>query len=403
MSHKPEISHNTEMSANVPFLDLKATYLEIKDELDEAYQRVMNSGWYILGRETGAFEQEFAAYCGTRHAIGVGNCLDALHLILRGYDIGVDDEVIVPANTYIATWLAVSYAGARVVPVEPRERTYNIDPRLIEAAITPRTKAIIAVHLYGQPADMDQIREVAAPHGLKVIEDAAQAHGARYRGRRAGSLGDAAGWSFYPGKNLGAYGDAGAITTDDDRLADRIRELRNYGSKQKYYNSYKGFNSRLDELQAALLRVKLKRLDEWNARRLKVASAYLDRLTYLERLEGTGLILPIVAEGAEPVWHQFVIRTTRRDDLQEHLGGAGIDTLIHYPVPPHLQAAYSEMALSRGCFPVTEAIHSEVLSLPIGPHMPESNLSRVVHALHSFFVRKGEAAPGSLNPGALNQ
>ena len=271
--------------------------------MDEACLRVMNSGWYILGEEARAFEQEFAAYCGTKHCVGVGNCLDALHMILRAYDVGDGDEVIVPANTYIATWLAVSYAGAKVVPVEPIERTYNIDPRLIEAAITPRTKAIIAVHLYGQPADMDPIREAAQRHGLKVIEDAAQAHGARYKGRRAGSLGDGAGWSFYPGKNLGAYGDAGAITTDDDQLADRIRELRNYGSRVKYYNSHKGFNSRLDEMQAALLRVKLKRLDEWNARRSKVAAVYL------ELLERYDLVLPVVAEGAEAVWHQFVIRT----------------------------------------------------------------------------------------------
>jgi dTDP-4-amino-4,6-dideoxygalactose transaminase len=362
----------------VPFLDLKQAYLEIKQELDEAYQRVMNSGWYILGEEVRAFEQKFAAYCETKHCVGVGNCLDALHLILRAYDVGDGDEVIVPANTYIATWLAVSYAGATVVPVEPIERTYNIDPRLIEAAVTPRTKAIIAVHLYGQPADMDPIREVAQRHGLKVIEDAAQAHGARYKGRRAGSLGDAAGWSFYPGKNLGAYGDAGAITTDDDWLADRIRELHNYGSRVKYYNSCKGFNSRLDEMQAALLRVKLKRLDEWNARRSKVAASYL------ELLEGADLVLPVVAEVAEPVWHQFVIRTARRDELQEHLARAGINTLIHYPVPPHLQDAYGEMALTKGTFPITEAIHREVISLPIGPHMSEPNVTRIIQAARSF-------------------
>ncbi len=375
----------------IPFLDLKEAYLEIKDELDEAYFRVMNSGWYILGSETSAFEREFASYCGTRHSVGVGNGLDALHLILRAYEIGEGDEVIVPANTYVATWLAVTYAGATVKPVEPIERTYNLDPRRIEAAITASTKAIIAVHLYGQPADMEPIREVAARHGLKVIEDAAQAHGARYKGRRAGALGDAAGWSFYPGKNLGAYGDAGAITTDDDALADRVRELRNYGSKLKYYNSSKGFNSRLDEVQAALLRVKLKHLEEWNARRLKIAA------TYLERLEGAGLVLPIVAEGAEPVWHQFVIRSRRRDELQEHLKSAGVQTLIHYPVPPHLQEAYGEMALPRGAFPLTERIHGEVLSLPIGPHMPESNVSRVIQSARTFSGRTSEAAPGGLN------
>jgi dTDP-4-amino-4,6-dideoxygalactose transaminase len=375
----------------VPFLDLRAAYLEIKDELDEACRRVMNSGWYILGSETEAFEREFAAYCGTKHCVGVGNCLDALHMILRAYDIGEGSEVIVPANTYIATWLAVSYAGASVVPVEPVERTYNIDPEKIEAAITPRTKAVIAVHLYGQPADIDPVREVADYHGLKVIEDAAQAHGALYKGRRAGSLGDAAGWSFYPGKNLGAYGDAGAITTDDDFVAERVRELRNYGSRVKYHNSHKGFNSRLDEMQAALLRVKLKRLNEWNARRSKVAESYL------ERLEGSGLILPVVSEGVEAVWHQFVIRSDRRDDLQKHLAGAGIGTLIHYPVPPHLQAAYGEMDLAEGSFPLTEAIHREVLSLPIGPHLPESNVAKVVQAARSFSVRTSEAAPGSQN------
>ena len=380
------------MIEEIPFLDLKAAYLEIKDELDEAYFRVMNSGWYILGSETSAFEQEFAAYCGTRYAVGVGNGLDALHLILRAYGIGEGDEVIVPANTYVATWLAVTYAGAAPVPVEPVERTYNLDPRRIADAVTPRTKAIIAVHLYGQPADMAPIREAADRHGLKVIEDAAQAHGARYRGRRAGALGDAAGWSFYPGKNLGAYGDAGAVTTDDAALAESVRELRNYGSRVKYYNSRKGFNSRLDETQAALLRVKLKYLDEWNSRRVKLAAAYL------ERLEGVGLLLPIVAEGAEPVWHQFVIRSEQRDELQEHLKGEGIQTLIHYPVPPHLQEAYGEMALPRGSFPLTEAIHGEVLSLPIGPHMLESNLSRIIRAARAFPVKASEAAPGSLNP-----
>ncbi|HJQ67359.1 MAG TPA: DegT/DnrJ/EryC1/StrS family aminotransferase [Blastocatellia bacterium] len=375
----------------VPFLDLKEAYLEIKAELDEAYLRVMNSGWYILGEESRAFEQEFAAYCGAKHCVGVGNCLDALHLILRAYEIGDGDEVIVPANTYIATWLAVSYAGAKVVPVEPVERTYNIDPRSIEAAITPKTKAVIAVHLYGQTADMDPIREVARRRGLKVIEDAAQAHGARYKGRRAGSLGDAAGWSFYPGKNLGAYGDAGAITTDDDLLAERAKELRNYGSTVKYYNTVKGYNSRLDEMQAALLRVKLKRLDEWNARRSRVAA------TYLELLEGCDLALPAVAEGAEPVWHQFVIRTPHRDALQKHLASAGVGTMIHYPVPPHLQEAYGEMALAKGSFPITEAIHGQVLSLPIGPHMPGANLSRVVEAVRSFSAPASEAAPVSLN------
>src|SRR5712692_11762568 len=314
------------MPTEVPFLDVGQTYFEIKDELDAAYQRVMNSGWYILGEEVNAFENEFAAYCGVKHCVGVGNGLEALQLILRGYGIGTGDEVIAPANTYIATWLAVSNAGAKVVPVEPVEGTYNLDPTRIEAAITPRTKAILPVHLYGQPADMDPINDIARRHGLKVIEDAAQAHGARYRDRRVGSLGDAAGWSFYPTKNLGAYGDAGAVTTDDGELADRVRLLRNYGSKSKYYNEEKGINSRLDELQAALLRVRLKHLDEWNSRRARVAAKYT------EALSETDLMLPGVCEGADPVWHLFVVRSAHRDELQKHLRSAGVTTLVHYPV-----------------------------------------------------------------------
>jgi len=328
------------MSHEVTFLDLRATYLEIKDELDAAYQRVMNSGWYILGEEVTAFEREFAEYCGTKHCVGVANGLEALQLILRSYGIGASDEVIVPANTYIATWLAVSNAGATVVPVEPDQRTFNLDPRRIEAAITPKTRAILPVHLYGQPADMDPINDIARRHGLKVIEDAAQAHGARYRDRRVGSLGDAAGWSFYPTKNLGAYGDAGAVTTDDDELADHVRLLRNYGSKSKYYNEERGINSRLDELQAALLRVRLKHLDEWNSRRARIAAKYL------EHLRETDLMLPGVCEGAEPVWHLFVVRSNRRDELQRHLKSQGVNTLVHYPVPPHLQLVYRGASLS---------------------------------------------------------
>ncbi|MGH9944622.1 MAG: DegT/DnrJ/EryC1/StrS family aminotransferase, partial [Pyrinomonadaceae bacterium] len=281
---------------NVPFLDLRASYLELKDALDLAYQRVMNSGWYILGEEVAAFEREFAGYCGAKHCIGVGNGLEALHLILRGYDIGAGDEVIVPANTYIATWLAVSYAGATPVPVEPDPRTHNISPERIAAAVTPRTRAVIAVHLYGQPADMDAISQVAEQHGLKVIEDAAQAHGARYRNRCVGTLGDAAGFSFYPGKNLGAMGDAGAITTNDDVLADRVRVLGNYGSRVKYHNEVKGFNSRLDPLQAAFLCVKLAHLDEWNERRRVVARQYLNGFA-----DVAGVALPFVPEWADPV------------------------------------------------------------------------------------------------------
>lgn len=360
----------------VPFLDLSSPYTELKEELDAAYLRVMGSGWYILGREVEAFEEEFAAYCGAEHCVGVGNGLEALHLILRAYGIGAGDEVIVPANTYVATWLAASYAGARPVPVEPDERTYNLDVDLVEAAITPRTRAIIAVHLYGQPADMDPINEVAGRYGLKVVEDAAQAHGARYKGRPAGALGDAAGFSFYPGKNLGAAGDGGAVVTDDARLADGVRVLRNYGSRVKYHNEVRGFNSRLDELQAALLRVKLTRLDEWNARRKALAAGYAEALQ-----DVPDLALPFEPEWAEPVWHLFVVRHPRRDGLREHLAGAGIGTLVHYPIPPHLSGAYADEGWTAGDFPTTETLAGEVLSLPMGPHLPRSDLSLVHDAL----------------------
>ena len=366
------------MANEVPFLDLGQTYFEIRDELDAAYRRVMNSGWFILGDEVRAFEQEFAAYCGTKHCVGVGNGLEALQLILRAYGIGPGDEVIVPANTYIATWLAVSNAGATVVPVEPNERTFNIDPGRIEAAITSKTKAILPVHLYGQPAEMGPINDIARRHGLKVIEDAAQAHGARYRDRRVGSLGDAAGWSFYPTKNLGAYGDAGSVTTDDDGVAERVRVLRNYGQKSKYFNEERGINSRLDELQAALLRVRLKHLDEWNRRRARIAAMYF------EGLRETDLKLPAVCEGADPVWHLFVVRSKHRDELQSHLKEQGVNTLVHYPVPPHLQEAYRESASAGGSFPITEVIHCEALSLPIGPQLSDSDVARVEKAVRSF-------------------
>jgi dTDP-4-amino-4,6-dideoxygalactose transaminase len=357
------------------FLDLKAAHEELRDELDAAYRRVMESGWYILGQEVEAFEHGFAAYCGVKHCIG------ALHLILRAMEIGPGDEVIVPSNTFIATWLAVSYAGATPVPVEPDVRTYNIDPNKIEAAITKRTKAIIAVHLYGQPADMYPINTLAAKHDLRVIEDAAQAHGARYEGRRTGSLGDAAGFSFYPGKNLGAIGDGGAVTTNDDQLADRIRVLRNYGSQFKYHNELKGYNSRLDELQAAFLRVKLAKLDKWNERRKEAADIYLNEL-----MPNTQLVLPHVPEWADPVWHLFVIMCKNRNALQQQLSDTGIGTMIHYPIPPHLQTAYSELGLIEGTFPVAEAIHADVLSLPMGPHLSYSDQLQIVTAINDRFV-----------------
>jgi len=360
----------------IQFLDLNSPYLELKEELDSAYQRVMESGWYILGKEVEAFESEFAAYCETNYCIGVANGLDALHLIVRAYGIGPGDEVIVPANTYIATWLAVTHAGATPVPVEPDEGTYNIDPTRIEAAITPRTKAIMVVHLYGQTADMDQINAIARKHGLKVIEDCAQAHGARYKGRRVGSLGDAAGFSFYPGKNLGAIGDGGAVTTNDPELAERIRVLRNYGSQIKYHNEVVGFNSRLDELQAALLRVKLTKLDEWNERRRHVAAKYMQGLSGQQQLT-----LPHVPEWAEPVWHLFVVRHAQRDALQMALVEAGIGTVIHYPIPPHLQLAYVGLNWDKGDFPLSELMAKEVISLPMGPHMYDAQVSQVITSL----------------------
>lgn len=357
----------------VPFLELKPAYDELRDELDAAYHRVMDSGWYLLGNEIESFEAGFAKYCEAKHCIAVGNGLDALHLILRAYDIGAGDEVIVPTNTFIATWLAVSYAGATPVPVEPDLKTFNLDPKRIEAAITPKTKAILPVHLYGQPADMDPIMEIARKHGLKVIEDSAQAQGARYKGRRTGSLGHAAGHSFYPGKNLGAFSDAGAVTTNDADLADRVRTLRNYGSKKKYFNDEKGFNSRLDEFQAAFLSIKLKKLDEWNDRRRKVAALYLTEVAGVPNLA-----LPFVPEWAEPVWHLFVVRHPGRDGLQQKLTKVDVGTLIHYPVPPHLSGAYADGEWKRGAFPIAEELADTVLSLPMGPHLSKMQLDSVV-------------------------
>jgi dTDP-4-amino-4,6-dideoxygalactose transaminase len=358
----------------VPFLDLGTAYRELRTEMDAAYRRVMESGRYILGDELQAFEREFAAYCEARYCVGVGNGLDALHIILRGLGIGPGDEVIVPAHTFIATWLAVSYAGAAPVPIEPDPCTYNMDPTAIEAAITPRTKAIMVVHLYGQPADMDAISAVATRHGIPVIEDAAQAHGARYKGRRVGSLGHAAGFSFYPGKNLGAFGDAGAVTTNDAALADAVRSLRNYGSAKKYVHDLMGFNTRLDELQAALLRVKLLKLDAWNAHRTRIAEAYLAGLSG----DGSEVDLPVVPSWADPVWHLFVVRTRRRDALHERLRQNGIETLVHYPTPPHRQGAYR---WDHRSYPVTEDLHRRVLSLPIGPSMTVDQAAEVIRAV----------------------
>jgi dTDP-4-amino-4,6-dideoxygalactose transaminase len=362
----------------IPFLDLKAPYAELKRELDEAIARIVGSGWFIGGPEVEAFESEFAANCEAKHAVGVANGLDALHLALRAMNVGPDDEVIVPSNTYIATWLAVSHCGATPVPVEPNELTFNIDPSRIEAAITPRTRAILPVHLYGQPADMDPILAVARKHGLRVLEDGAQAHGARYKGRRLGAHGDAVAWSFYPGKNLGAMGDGGAVTTDNPEIADRVRVLRNYGSRVKYVNEMQGYNSRLDPIQAAILRVKLTHLDEWNARRAVIAERYR------QGLSDCGLTLPHVPDGAEPVWHLYVVRHAQRDALQQALADAGVGTLIHYPIPPHMQQAYAGRGFIRGAFPLAERIADTALSLPMGPHLRDEHLTDVIAHVARF-------------------
>ncbi len=363
----------------IPFLDLGASYRELSAEFDAAYQRVMQSGWYILGEEVTAFECAFAAYCGATHCIGVGNGLEALHLVLRAYDIGPGHEVIVPANTYIATWLAVSYAGAVPVPVEPDLYTCNLDPQRVEAAITPRTRALVPVHLYGQPADMDPLLDIARRQNLRVLEDAAQAHGARCQDQRTGALGDAAGFSFYPTKNLGAFGDAGAVTTSDDELADRVRLLRNYGSRVKYENEIAGFNSRLDPLQAAFLQVKLAHLDAWNERRRQIAARYLAGLADLP-----DLLLPSVPAWAEPVWHVFVVQHPQRNELQQALKQADIGTLIHYPIPPHRSGAYAGPNWPTGSFPITEQLAEQVLSLPIGPHLNASDQEAVIAAVRAF-------------------
>jgi dTDP-4-amino-4,6-dideoxygalactose transaminase len=365
------------MSTTVPFLDLKAAYLELKPEIDAAVARVLDSGWYILGDEVEAFESEFASYCGSRHCVGLANGLDALQLALRALDIGPGDEVIVPSNTYIATWLAVSQCGATPVPVEPDPLTYNLDPARIEAALTPRTRALMPVHLYGQPADLDAILALARRHGLRVIEDAAQAHGARYRGRRVGAHGDVVTWSFYPGKNLGAFGDAGAATTDDAAIAERLRVLRNYGSRVKYVNDEAGWNSRLDPLQAAALRVKLRHLDAWNARRRALAAAYDTALA------GLALQRPQVPDWAEPVWHLYVVQLERRDAVQRALADRGIGSLIHYPIPPHRQQAYAAAGIGAGSLPLAERQADRVLSLPIGPHLASSAIDQVADALRA--------------------
>lgn len=360
-----------------PFLDVRAAYLELQREIDAAIHRVLDSGIYILGEEVTSFEREYATYCGADHCATVANGLDALRLALAALGVQPGNEVIVPSNTYIATWLAVSECGAIPVPVEPDEATCNLDPARIEAAITPRSKVILPVHLYGQPADMDPILAIARKHGLRVLEDAAQAHGAYYKGRRIGAHSDLVAWSFYPGKNLGALGDAGAVTTNDAMLADRIRVLGNYGSRVKYVNEVQGYNSRMDPIQAAVLRVKLKHLDDWNARRATLA------MQYLHGLSSTGLMLPQVSDWADPAWHLFVVRHPQRDALHQALTDAGIGSLIHYPIPPHKQQAYADLGWTPNAFPLATRMADTLLSLPMGPHLQETQVAQVIQVLHS--------------------
>ncbi|MEA4812335.1 MAG: DegT/DnrJ/EryC1/StrS family aminotransferase [Anaerolineaceae bacterium] len=363
----------------IPFLDVKAAYIEAKEALDAAYQRVMDSGWYILGEEVEHFEAEFAQFSGARYCIGVGNGLEALMLSLKAKGIGAGDEVIVPSNTYIASWLAVSQAEAKIVPVEPRLGTYNINPELIEAAITPACKAIMPVHLYGQRAEMDAIVEIANRHDLFVIEDSAQMQLRGYTPAKGIKGPSAAGYSFYPGKNLGAYGDAGCVLSDDEGFTETLRMLRNYGSRKKYFNEMKGHNSRLDPLQAAFLRAKLPYLEAWNLRRARIADYYREALANLPALS-----LPMVAQGCPHGWHIFAVRHPRRDALQEWLTQKGVGTLIHYPVPPHLSKAYADLGYKTGDFPISEEIHRTVLSLPIGPHLSMDDAAYVAEAVRAF-------------------
>ena len=360
----------------IEFLNLGRVNAPHDAAIRAGIDRVLASGWYLQGAENEAFEREFAQYCGTAHCVAVANGLDALHLVLRAWGIGTGCEVIVPAATFIATWLAVSQAGATPVPVECDPQTHNLDARRIEAAITPRTRAIMPVHLYGQPADMGPINAIARRHGLRVVEDAAQAHGARYLGRRAGSLGDAAGFSFYPGKNLGALGDGGAVTTNDDELAAKLRKLRNYGSSVKYRHDLAGVNSRLDEIQAAVLRAKLPHLDAENAVRAGIAAQYL------AGLKDSAVLLPHTAAGLQASWHLFVVRHPQRDRLAALLARAGVQTLIHYPTASHLQPACAHMGLGPGSLPIAEAMHAQVLSLPIGPAQTAAQTQQVLEAVH---------------------
>lgn len=363
---------------NVPFVSFEAMHKEIKDQMYDAFDRVYTSNWFIQGEHLKRFEEKFAKYCGAKYCVGVGNGLEALRLILEAYGIGEGDEVIVPANTFIATALAVTYTGASIVLVEPDEESFTIDASKIEEKITERTKAIMAVHLYGQAADMDAICQLGEKYGIKVIEDAAQAQGAKYKGKRAGSLGDAAGFSFYPGKNLGALGDAGAVTTNDKELADKVRVLSNYGSDYKYHHIYKGTNSRLDEMQAAFLEIKLDELDKWNTYRRKVAAMYE------KGINNSKIKKPAVMDDAEHVWHLYAVRTEDRDGFAQYLKDNGIGTTIHYPNPIHLHVAYEDLNIPKGSFPIAEAISDTELSLPMYYGITDEEVQYVIDVINKW-------------------
>jgi len=373
----------------VPFLDLSPLHENLRPAFLEATNRVLNSNGFILGPELERFESEWADYCEARYAIGVGNGLDALHLALRAVGVGPGDEVIVPANTFIATWLAVTMCGATPVGVEVDSASFNISPSSVRAGLTDRTKAIVAVHLYGQPAQIDELLAICDEFGLDLVEDAAQAHGARYKEKRIGAHGSVVAWSFYPGKNLGALGDAGAVTTNNPRIAEAVKLLRNYGSGKKYFHEIQGVNSRLDELQAAFLSEKLPQLDAWNARRQLIAAAYTDALTpLLGRSPGKDkpalLAVPFVPDWADPVWHLYVIRANHRDWLATFLSENGVETSVHYPVPPAGQPAYNDR-LGIESTPFSQASAAELLSLPIGPHLSDSQVKIVIQLLREFF------------------
>lgn len=365
-------------------VDFQKEYRTLQKELDAAYKRVMESGNYILGPEVSNFEKEFANYCQVRACVGVGNGLDAIHLSLRALGIGAGDEVIVPSNTYIATWIAVSLTGAIPVPVEPNEETFNLNPDLIEHAISCKTKAILPVHLYGQPAEMAPIKEIAERHDLKMIDDAAQAHGAKYDGQMVGSLADVTAFSFYPTKNLGAFGDGGCITTNNSELAEKIRALRNYGESEKYVNDYIGFNSRLDEIQAAFLRVRLKHLNEMNSKKCFIASKYLKEIT------NVSIVLPRVIVNSSPVWHQFVIKTASREEFRTYLSKNDIHTLIHYPTPPYLQKAYRSLDLNAANLRLTTDLSRKVISLPVHWTMNEEMIESVIKSVNLFSPKGGK-------------